>query len=82
MEKFFVKASSKDLKDFDPKATPYRIWSEDLKKTLRVYCNKGTLFTKFPDSEWYKIAVRQHYKCQGFETDIDFILPIKKDEEI
>lgn len=79
-ELIFVIPDKSEFEDWQPRATFFRIWSESHKKTLRVYCNKGKVYVKFPDAGWRRIRSSIEYKTDEFETVITLVLPIVKDE--
>lgn len=43
-----------------PEATHYRIWSEELKKHLRIYTYKNKSYVKVPGSSWYEIISKKN----------------------
>jgi len=81
MDLYFKALTPRDFKDFNPVATPYKIWSEVLKQQLRIYTYKNKSYVKVPGSSWYEIISKKKYKCENFETEIEMILPIQKDDE-
>ena len=81
MDLYFKPPLPKDIKDFNPVATPYKIWSEVLKQHLRLYKNNNQMYVKIPGADWMKVIDKKHYKLGNFETEIDMILLISEDKD-
>ena len=79
-ELYFVLPSVEEFADWSPVAVNFKIWSNRLNQSLRIYCNKGKLYVKFPNSEWKRIVSEKSYSENGFDTTIDIFLPITKDK--
>ena len=79
-ELIFVIPDESEFEDWQPRATYFRIWSSKYNKALRVYCNLGKTYVKYPDEGWRRIRSSVEYKSDGFETVIQLVLPITKDE--
>lgn len=80
-EPYFVVPSVEEFNDWNPRATVFRIWSNKCNKSIRVYCNNGLIYVKFPNSEWRRIVSSVSYENKTFKTKVELILPITKDNE-
>lgn len=79
-ESYFVIPSDEEFVDWSPVATNFKIWANRINQSTRIYCNKGKLYVKFPNSEWRRIVCFTEYNSKSFKTTIDLFPPITKDK--